>query len=136
MIWKRQLLYIGIGFAVWFFFLFFDYRWLAPASIILYPLSILLLVLVLFFGKELFGARRWFSIGGVSIQPSEFSKLCVILAVSWVLSFRKADINRFLWAAGVLLLTALPFALIYKEPDLGSALVLLPAVGAIVFTAR
>ncbi len=135
-IWKRQLLYMGIGLAIWFTFIFFDYRWLIPGTFLIYPAAIVLLAAVLFFGTELFGAKRWLSIAGVSVQPSEFGKLAVILSVSLLLSRKNVDINKLLWAGIVLLLTAVPFLLIYKEPDLGSALVLLPVVGAIAFAAN
>lgn len=133
--WKRQLLYMGAGFAVWLFLVFFDYRWLAPASALLYPLSILLLTGVLFFGVERFHARRWFSVFGVSVQPSEIAKLAVIMSVSWLLSLKHADVNKLRWAALIAALTALPFFLIYKEPDLGTSLVLIPIVGGIAFAA-
>ena len=83
-IWKRQLIYMGAGFVCWFFLVFFDYRWLAPATLVIYPAAIALLIAVLKFGKVLYGAKRWLSLGGVSIQPSEFGKLAVLLAVSWI----------------------------------------------------
>lgn len=83
-IWKRQLVYMGAGFVCWFFLVFFDYRWLAPSTLVIYPAAIVLLAAVLKFGKVLYGARRWLSVGGVSIQPSEFGKLAVLLTVSWI----------------------------------------------------
>lgn len=136
LIWKKQLLFMGIGIVIWFFLIFFDYRWLIPGTFVIYPFSLLLLVIVLLFGTELYGAKRWLSIGGFSYQPSELAKLGVILSVSFLLSRRKANINNPLWALGVIILTAIPFLLIYKEPDLGTALVLLPIVGAILFSAH
>lgn len=135
-IWKKQLLFMGLGFVCWFFLIFLDYRWLIPGTFAVYPLALTLLVLVLLFGKEIYGAKRWLSIGGFSYQPSEMAKLGVILVISFLLSRKKADINKPLWALAVIVLTAIPFLLIYKEPDLGTALVLLPIVGAIVFSAH
>ena len=135
-IWKRQLVYLGVGMAIWLFLTFFDYRWLGPASAVIYPLSILFLILVLFIGVRRNEATRWLSFGGITFQPSEFAKLAVLLAVSWILSFKKADINKILWAVLVVLTAALPFFLIYLEPDLGTALVLFPAVAAIAFAAN
>ncbi len=132
-VWKKQLIYTGIGLAIWLFFIFFDYRWLAGGSIILYPVAIILLISVLFFGIQIFGARRWFSLGIITVQPSEIGKLAVLLSVSWVLSLKNADINKPLWALLVAGLTALPVFLILKEPDLGTALVLIPVTAAIAF---
>ena len=135
-LWQKQMLFMGLGLTFWFILVFFDYRWLIPGAFVIYPLSLLLLILVLAFGTEIFGAKRWLSIGGFSYQPSELAKLGVILSVSFLLSRKKADINKPLWALGVLVLTVIPFILIYKEPDLGTALVLLPIVGALIFAAH
>lgn len=135
-IWKKQLLYMGVGLVFWTFLVFLDYRWLVPGTFLVYPLSLLLLVIVLLFSVEIYGAKRWLLIGGFSYQPSEMAKLGVILAVSFLLSRKKADINKPLWALGVVVVTAIPFLLVYKEPDLGTALVFVPIVGAIVFSAK
>lgn len=135
-IWQKQMFFMGVGLIFWFALVFFDYRWLIPGTFVIYPVSLLLLILVLMFGTEIFGAKRWLSIGGFSYQPSEMAKLGVILSISFLLSRKKADINKPLWALGVLVLTAFPFMLIYKEPDLGTALVLIPIVGAIIFSAH
>ena len=135
-IWKRQLVYLGIGMGIWLFLTFFDYRWLGPASIVIYPLSLFFLILVLFIGIKRNEAARWLALGGITFQPSEFAKLAVLLAVSWILSFKKADINKILWAVLVFLTAAIPFFLIYLEPDLGTALVLFPAVAAIAFASN
>lgn len=135
-IWQKQMLFMGVGLIFWFALVFFDYRWLIPGTFVIYPVSLLLLILVLMFGTEIFGAKRWLSIGGFSYQPSEMAKLGVILSISFLLSRKNADINKPLWALGVLVLTVFPFMLIYKEPDLGTALVLLPIVCAIVFSAH
>lgn len=135
-IWQRQLFYMGLGLLCWSACIFIDYRWFAPGTMLVYPLAITLLVLVLLVGTEQFGARRWLSVAGFSVQPSEFGKLAVLLAVSRILSHPKANINQPLWMAFVAFATIIPFGLIYKEPDLGTALVLLPMVGAIVLAAR
>ena len=135
-IWQKQMFFMGVGLIFWFALVFFDYRWLIPGTFVIYPVSLLLLILVLMFGTEIFGAKRWLSIGCFSYQPSEMAKLGVILSISFLLSRKKADINKPLWALGVLVLTAFPFMLIYKEPDLGTALVLIPIVGAIIFSAH
>lgn len=133
--WKRQLVYFLAGFVLWFFLIFFDYRWLGPGGAAFYPFALTLLVLVLF-TEARNGAHRWLEIGGISIQPSEFAKLAVILCVSWVLSFKRADINRPLWALLVMVIAGIPFALVFLEPDFGTSLVLLPITAAIAFAAN
>lgn len=136
LIWKKQLIFMVIGLLFWFALVFFDYRWLIPGTFVVYPLSLILLVLVLLFGTEIYGARRWLDFGGFSYQPSELAKLGVIMGVAFLLSRKRADINRPLWALLVIAITVIPFLLIYKEPDLGTALVFFPIVGAIVFSAH
>jgi len=90
---------------------------------------------VLFIGTDLGGARRWFNLGLFLLQPSEFAKLAFIAALAHYLS-RPADELRqwpvFFRALGLILL---PFLLILKEPDLGSAIVFVPVGLAMLFVA-
>lgn len=134
--WKRQLVTMGLGFAIWFTLSMIDYRWFGPASIILYPVSVYLLIHVLFAGVVLYGARRWLDFGFTNLQPSELGKIAVILLCSWLLSFKGADINKFKWMLITGAIVGIPFVLIMKEPDLGTSLVLVPAAAAIVFAAK
>jgi len=106
-----------------------DYHILARWALVAYWGTILLLLLVLIPGigtTHGWGARRWIDVGFFQAQPSEFAKLSFILALASFLS-RPADELRLpvnFWKA--LGMTVLPFLLIMKEPDLGSALILLP----------
>ena len=135
-LWQKQLQYFIIGSFVWVLLSFLDYRYMGFAAFLAYPVSIILLVYVLFYGTKYYGATRWISIGGYSLQPSELAKVAVVLFISRFLSLKKANINHPLWMLGTIALTGLPFFLIYKEPDLGTALVMLAAVAAIVFSAK
>ena len=134
--WEKQLTYLSAGIVIWFVMTFLDYRWLGLAGTILYPVSIFSLIYVLFAGMKLNEAHRWLRIAGFSFQPSEFAKLALILSAAWILSFRKANINRIFWACIIRALTALPVFLIFKEPDFGTALVLVPIAGSIAFAAN
>lgn len=103
-----------------------DYRYLSRYSVLAYWLSIVLLIVVLFFGSTAGGARRWIDLGMFKLQPSEFAKLAYIFIMGHFLSRPLGELKTpmvFLKAIG---LAALPFILILKEPDLGSALVLIP----------
>lgn len=87
--------------------------------------SLLLLVLVLFLGNEIKGARSWFDFGLFSVQPSEIAKLTTLLAISSFYSSYKRDIKRrqdFLISLGII---GAPMFLILLQPDAGSALVFL-----------
>jgi rod shape determining protein RodA len=105
-----------------------DYHILARWSLVGYWAMILLLVAVLTpgIGAMRFGARRWIDFGFFQFQPSEFAKLAFIFAQAHFLS-RPADelrLTNVFWKA--LGLMILPFIIILKEPDLGSALILIP----------
>ncbi len=133
--WFRQIVWYALGIGAATAVCCMDYhtlaRWSAPA----YWIAVLSLAVVLFFGTVRFGARRWFDLGFVSLQPSEFAKLAFILAQAHFLSrpLEELRVRANFWKAlGMMLL---PFVLILKEPDLGSALVLLPTGLAMLFVA-
>jgi rod shape determining protein RodA len=133
--WFRQLVWYALGTGAAAALCWTDYHTLARWSMVAYWVSGLLLVAVLFIGTVRFGARRWFDLGFLSLQPSEFAKLAFILAQAHFLSRPIEELRVLLtfWKAiGMMLL---PFVLILKEPDLGSALVLLPTGLAMLFVA-
>ena len=124
--WFRQIIWYLLGTGVVAAVCCVDYHTLARWSMIAYWVAVLLLVIVLFFGTVRFGARRWFDLGFFSLQPSEFAKLAFILALAHFLSRPVEELRVLLTFWKALGLMLLPFFLILKEPDLGSALVLLP----------
>ncbi len=133
---SKQIQWIAMGLAVYFFFAVLDYRAL-PVRIMVfgaYGISLLLLVAVLIFGRKISGATRWLDIGSFRLQPSEPAKLaliCVLAAIFSAVRLRKKHpgLIPLLAVAAVVV----PFILIAKEPDLGSALILLPILGAMFF---
>jgi len=134
-IWVRQIFWYAIGAGGAAALCLISYQTLARWSMVAYWFGIALLVAVLFLGSSRGGARRWFDLGFFSLQPSEFAKLAYILAQANFLS-RPAEELRdpmlFFKSIGMMLL---PFVLIMKEPDLGSALVLLPTGLALLYAA-
>ena len=135
--WLRQIVWYALGLGAGAALCLLDYHTLARWSFVAYWATIFFLVIVLIphIGSMRFGARRWIDLGPFQFQPSEFAKLAFILAAAHFLS-RPADELRqpanFWKGIGLLLL---PFALILKEPDLGSALVLLPTGLVMMFVA-
>ncbi len=134
-LWFRQGFWYCVGLSLAVLVCFVDYhtlaRWAGPA----YWMTIVLLVGVMIFGTVRGGARRWFDLGFFSLQPSEFAKLALILALANFLSRPAEELRQpgnFWRAMGLLLL---PFALIAKQPDLGSAAVLIPTGFAMMFVA-
>src|ERR1700733_1565233 len=136
--WVRQIVWYALGIGAGVVLCFMDYHTLARWSFVVYWVSILTLVAVLipFIGKtHNWGARRWIDLGPFQFQPSEFAKLAFILAVANFLSRPPDELKQrdIFWKGIGLLL--LPFVLILKEPDLGSALVLLPTGVVMMFVA-
>jgi rod shape determining protein RodA len=119
---KRQLLALimaGLGLAV---FAYLDYKKLKQVAWGLYFVTILILTVVLFSGSSAQGAQRWFHLGPFSFQPSEISKIFMIISLAAFLSDRQ-KIKSFGSVISLLLFVGLPFALVFKQPDLGTALV-------------
>jgi len=129
-----QMLYmrhaeVGVaGLAVYFLLAWNSYRTLLRWSWLVYAVCLVLLVLVPFIGDSTMGARRWL----FGIQPSEPAKLAIIMMLAWLFGRREADrgVGGFLLA---LVLTGVPAVLILMQPDLGTAMVLVPTVFAILF---
>jgi rod shape determining protein RodA len=125
-LWIRQICWVFLGLAAFFVMAFIDYHEIVRVAYVFYAIVIILLVLVLAVGRVGQGAQRWISVGPLSFQPSEISKLALLLLLARYFSerLRRAPFRIFeLWAPGLLLLV--PLALILKQPDLGTALVIL-----------
>lgn len=82
----KQLLWIGAAFVLGIFILLTDSKFFTAFSFVIYGLTIGLLAAVLVFGVESHGARSWFEIGGIRIQPAEFGKFATCLAIANVMS--------------------------------------------------
>lgn len=123
---KTQLRWFCLGWAIFFAASWFDYRRLREWSPFLY-IAIILLLIGLFFVSPIQNVHRWYRVAGVvSFQPSEQAKLIVILFLSWFLE-RKGKQAKTLGATLQMLgIVLVPFLLILKQPDLGTALVLFP----------
>jgi len=136
--WFRQVIYYVIGIGAGAGVCLVDYRSIARWAYAIYWLSILPLVAVLIphIGTTHgWGAMRWIDLGFFQFQPSEFAKLAFILAEAHFLSRPAEELQIPVHVFKALGLMLLPFALIMREPDLGSALVLLPTGLVILFVA-
>jgi len=128
-----QILWYVIGTAAAVALCLIDYRVLARWSLVIYWLAILSLLLVLAIGSVRYGAKRWISLGFFQIQPSEFAKIACIFVLGHYLSRPSEELRSLHTFGKALALTILPFALIMIEPDLGSALILMPVTLAMLF---
>ena len=120
-----QIYGIMLGLVAMVVCLTLDYRSLADKSLFLYLAVVGLLVFVLFFGVVRGGSRRWIDLGPLNLQPSEFAKATVALVLAKFLgdSRRGAIMRGDLLIAGAI--TAVPFLIIARQPDLGTAVTLL-----------
>lgn len=122
-IFMKQIYWFLIGFVVLLAFTTFNYYKLERLAYPAYFMAVALLVVVLITGRVTSGSQRWLSLGPVSFQPSEVAKITVVLVLARFFSERGGNTAyrlRDLWQP--FLLIAVPFVLILKEPDLGSAL--------------
>lgn len=123
---KKQIIWVGISIILMFIALFIDYKIMIRLSPILYAISIISLVAVLF-TEPINGASSWFEIGDglFSLQPAEISKIFVILFLSYIISILQRrgrdEINKILKLGLLLLIVGVPLILIIMEPDYGTA---------------
>ena len=134
----KQIIWIVISVLAMIMTMLIDYNLLVKISPILYGISIILLILVLF-TEPINGASSWFSIGDFAFQPSEFAKIAVILFLAFSISKLqekgKEEINRPWKLLIVLGIVAVPLLLIVKQPDFGTAAAYILALALILFTA-
>lgn len=123
---SRQVIWVIVGALVVFLLARTDMRFLRDSRyiIIFYIASLLLLVLVLFLGKTIKGAKSWFSFGGFfSFEPADIVKLLVIMVLAKYFSRRHVEIARVKHLLVSAVYAFVPIALIMLQPDFGSALV-------------
>ncbi|WP_269621915.1 rod shape-determining protein RodA [Prochlorococcus marinus] len=119
--WYQHLITAGVGILLALIISQIHLARLRYLLLPLYTLSILSLIAVRFLGVSALGAQRWLSIGGVNIQPSEIAKLIVILVLASILERQKFHTPKQLWKPfGVI---AIPWFLVFIQPDLGTSLV-------------
>ncbi len=129
-----QLSAIGLGLVALLVTLTIDYRAFADKSHLIYVALLVALVYVAFFGDVQMGARRWIRLGSYNLQPSEFAKVGVALILAKMFSETRGEPS---WSdLGLAVgLTAVPIALIAREPDLGTAVTLVPIFLAVAYLA-
>ena len=125
----RQLLWFAVGLAVLIVISSLDYRRLVRAAPALYLLGLAGLAAVFVLGRTVSGARRWIVLGPISVQPSEIFKVCFLLMLVWAITSRWAQPVGKITLALTLPIVAVPAVLIIKQPDLGTALLLVPVLG-------
>ncbi len=131
----KQLLFFFCGLFLAILLICFDYRFLVALGPVVYAVFVILLVLVLFIGVEVKGAKRWFDLGFTGLQPSEFTKVALVYMLAWYLSRIGPNISRLFFFLLALAFAGIPFILIFLEPSLSAALILGPVALVMVFVA-
>src|SRR5439155_1044790 len=127
----RQLIWFLIGLIALILLGSLDYRRLVRAAPAIYLLGLMGLAAVFVLGRTVSGARRWVVFGPLSIQPSEIFKVCFLLMVVWAITSRWAQPVGKTTLALTLPILAGPIVLIIKQPDLGTAILLVPVLGGV-----
>ncbi|MDE6626126.1 MAG: rod shape-determining protein RodA [Lachnospiraceae bacterium] len=113
-----------------------DYKFIRKFQMLLYVINIILLLAVIFKGTEVNGAQRWLgSPDVITIQPSEFTKIIMIICAAHYLANHKDSINTFKTLAGYAALCAVPLILIVVQPDLSTTIDIFIILCVMIFVA-
>ena len=112
-----------------------DYHWFNRFSWAIYGVCIMFLLLVLIRGRSTNGATRWLTVGPITIQPSEFVKIGLILFMAWYLSKCRDILNRSATLARIAVLAGIPLVMVYIQPNLSTTIVIAVIIFSMLFAA-
>ena len=135
----KQLIWYVLGFGIAYFIMFIGNKFLYICAYILYVINVILLILVLFFGKEVNNSKCWFELGFFSLQPSEFMKVILILTLSRMINDFNTEYDNpsveteFKFILKVMLIVFIPSVLTFIEPDTGAVIIYLVTTMTMLF---
>ncbi|MDO4177795.1 MAG: rod shape-determining protein RodA [Phascolarctobacterium sp.] len=132
---QRQSIFMIIGIVLVIASLFVDYRDIKQYEKYLYGFNLALLILVMAVGKSQLGAQRWISIGGFQFQPSEFSKVFLIICLAAFVERKLNSLMEFKDYLPIFLYILFPFILVMRQPDLGTSLTFIAILISVIFVA-
>jgi rod shape determining protein RodA len=132
---KRQAIRFLVGFVVLLLVVTIDYTQFYRFSSYLYVFNLLLLLAVLFVGRESGGAQRWIDLKFFDLQPSEFAKVIIIISLARHLVSREGNFDSIFSVIPSFIHVAVPMALIFLQPDLGTAMVFIVILFGMLFMA-
>jgi len=131
-----QLKRFGVTFLMMFVMAMIPIWFWRNMSLLAYGIALLLIILVSLMGSMGMGAQRWIDLGFMKLQPSELAKLGIVMALAAYYDMLPAQkVSRPVWVALPLLLIALPVGLVLKQPDLGTAILIMLSGGTVMFLA-
>jgi len=119
----KQILYASFAIFLGFIAISIEVKFYERFSSVFYLISILILISLFFFGKRVNGALSWFPLGNFNLQPSEFVKITVALAVSKFISDFQTDLTKIIDQSKLLLIIVIPILIIISQNDTGSSIV-------------
>lgn len=132
---KRQLVRFVVGFVAMLFILSIDYTYFYRFSPFIYLAILALLAAVLFVGSDGGGAQRWIDLGFFELQPSEFAKLGIIISLARLLSAQEGSFEDMFSVIPAFIHVGIPMGLIFLQPDLGTSLVFIVILFAMLYMA-
>jgi len=132
---NKQLAGVIAGAALMFFLSFVNYSFLLKLNWLMYLGNLLLLLAVIFLGDDSHGAQRWFEIGPLRFQPSETSKILLILFFAQFIMKNRKKLNTFRVIMASVILIAIPWGLILIQPDLSTSIMIIIIFCMIMFSA-
>lgn len=131
----KTLIWIGIGLTLFFVAASVDYHWLETFTWPIYVLVLALLGVNLLIGRDINGAQLSLTIAGLDFQFSEIAKVLMIVVLASYLTRRRERIGRLSTIVGAAVLMGIPTVLVFRQPDLGTALVFVAILGGMLFMA-
>jgi rod shape determining protein RodA len=131
----KQAVWIVLGLVALIAILYIDYEDMGKYSKHLYIFNLIMLLAVIFMGNTALGAQRWISFGPFQFQPSEFSKLIIIVTFADFLVKREGKLNRLRDLVPCFIFVGVPMLLILMQPDLGTSLVFIAITFGMLFAA-
>lgn len=132
---QKQLLGLALGLFVAIVVSLIDYHFICKFYIILYIINLILLIMVKLFGKTINYATRWLEVGPIQFQPSELSKIILILVLAKLFTMFEHKINNAFFIIFAVITTAVPTFLILTQTDLSSSMVIMFTFVMMIFAA-
>lgn len=130
---QRQGIFALINACIAIFLMNFDYKMLQRYGHKMYVFNLIMLLAVMFVGQSALGAQRWIQLGPVTLQPSEFSKIIMIVSLASLLQDKIGKLNTLSDLIPVAAYVGVPFVLVMKQPDLGTSLVFMAIFFGMIF---
>ncbi len=130
---KKQILWFIFGFILMIGMTLIDYQSLGDYSIHIFVFLLIILILTTLFGPKIKGARAWINLGFLSVQPSEFMKLGLVILLGKYLEIRERDIKHLRELIIPSLITMVPIVIVLLQPDFGTAVIYIPILFTMLF---